>query len=113
VVAAVDALPVVEGDQREESRDVSKRGVQPLRPEKRLVPALVEQREPLDHRDGQEELSSEPRDPVRVCREVERDPRERDRLRGDDSALAIGGTKMNELGRRRCGTLLHDPVSVK
>ena len=97
-MAAVNALPVVERDQREESGQVAERNVEALRLEERLMSALVQQREPLHHRDREQRLSPEPERPLRLQGEIERQARKGDALTGDPRACTVGRAKVNELG---------------
>src|SRR4029079_17977518 len=99
VMPAVNALPVAEGYEREESGELAQRRVEALGAKERLVTALVEQREPLNEREGEQKLAGSPSPPPR--REGERDAARGDGDTGerDSSAGCVRGTKLRQ--RRR------------
>ena len=61
----VDALPVVERNEREESGHLPDHAMNAPRAKQRLVPALVKDREPLHERDGKNDLTGEPEPQLR------------------------------------------------
>src|SRR6476619_4309666 len=69
VMARVDAPPAAVGNQREEGGDMADRRVPPAAREERLVPALVQDREPLHEGERQQTLSRNPRRPAAGRRE--------------------------------------------
>ncbi len=94
VVAPVHPNPGVVRNQREERRQPSGEGVIAPRPEQRVVPALVQDHEPLDEHQGEQRLPGKPECPA--VRERERDPDRRapQRERDDPQSRGVGGSEV-------------------
>src|SRR4029079_12869604 len=90
-----------------EGGQIAERDMKALGSKEGLVSALVQQREPLNHCDGEQPLTPQPYRPVRLHGEVESEPRERAALESDPRAGAVSRAKVDELGGSWCGAMSH------
>ena len=107
VVTRVDRLPAAKRDQREEPGERSDEIVQPAGAEERAVPALVQEREPLQEGHGQDRLPRCPEHDRGAGREPPPDGGRRRGPAEERTAHRIGGAQ-RQARRRRC---LVNPVS--
>ena len=101
MVLAVDPLPGAERNQRKERREVPDEAVKSLRPEERLVPALVKEREPLEQGERQQDLPEAPERDAAPRGEKDGQPGQSRRNPDGEEADCVPWPQMSELGSHR------------